>query len=167
MNCTVPPIEKIKLVVVVVGGSDMALVNSFFRVVFVMNQFDVKSNLQSSRVESGMQVAVTSPSWWQPWLRLHEELPENDLQRSYFWSCSIGAKTHVPAVTCFFICNLPRAGEVSHDYDHGEVTLTLKTTHSGTAHRVAPALIQHVLGKAEELGVAQKRKLANKVAQWI
>lgn len=126
---------------------NVALVHSFFSVVFVMNQFDVKSNLQSSRVESGTEVAVASQSRWQPWLRLHEELPENDLQPSYFWGCSIGAKTHVPTVTCFFICNLPRAGEVSRDYHHGEAT----------QRTVAPALVQHVLAEAGELCVFSKQ----------
>lgn len=51
MNCSVPP---------VVGKT--ALVYSFFLALLIMNQFDVKSYLQSSRVERGVGVAITSPS---------------------------------------------------------------------------------------------------------
>lgn len=48
-----------------------------------------------------------------------------------------------------------------------EATLTFKIRHYETPRCMAPAPAHHVLGKAEELGVAQKRKLANKVEPGI
>lgn len=43
----------------------------------------------------------------------------------------------------------------------GQVTLTFKIRHYETARCMAPAPVRHALGKAEELGVVQKRKRAN------